>query len=729
MLRVSSSVVARHMDVSGEGTVSVNTHRPGFAAPSFQGIPRHKFIERTSWRINRDDAFLTLPFSLSFILVFIVVVFTHLQIHARQQMERGLEGWMKGYGNDYPGPYLFEHVADRSQMWDWLVSSGASAVLGKCENTTTGTVCQVGPRNEFVGNLRIFQETDSVETSMWLLSSDEAKAHLTSNPGDILGAAVVKLGQLRNSGWLQRDSDTMGLAFTTYNRKTRMFAVTRAMATYDKFGFVVPSSVSRAIFVDPYHFQGVDRSVMYLLDAIYVLLVLYPIITELHEFCRGLLNAGWKEGCLSYWGHGGMEGFWNAIDIFGIVMGVGNIVQWIQLYVEVKTPMIQEFVGIGKGGMTLEECSDDAKLAMLETSLFQVLSLLQVLQWAMALNVVSVMMKLFKAFGANPRLQLVSNTLYKAAPDLLHFGLVFLAIFVGFALSGHILFGGDFVEFSHFPRSCNTAFQCLLGDFSWYTEFTISDSRLGSGLPGEFVNLWFMSYMTFVLLIMLNMLLAIIMDHYMALVEQLKASKDAPPLWQQVKRYYRQWRASSGFLPLYQILLEMKSTDVHPEDMVTQESLHRAFHHMNASQSHMIMSWLKNDLHAYDGATKRERTPEGPSELHRSIERISEHVNTLATHAEQVTPRLNAMEAKLAEIISRLPQPSAAEAGAVAGAEAGAEAGAVGRIEPSEGQKLPADFVEEVLARHSLSEIDGNEMRALCCSPSRRCTHNQAVDL
>merc|ERR1719401_2621911 len=118
----------------------------------------------------------------------------------------------------------------------------------------------------------------------------------------------------------------------------------------------------------------------------------------------------------------------------------------------------------------------------------------------MGVNVVSIMLKFFKAFQANARLQLVTNTLMHAADELFHFMIVFTAIIIGFVLSGHILFGDDLVEFSSFDRSLNTAYVCLLGDFGWYTEQAVSDKDLGSGMPQFVLAMWFVLYSSFVVL-------------------------------------------------------------------------------------------------------------------------------------------------------------------------------------------------------------------------------------
>merc|ERR1719305_1795039 len=104
---------------------------------------------------------------------------------------------------------------------------------------------------------------------------------------------------------------------------------------------------------------------------------------------------------------------------------------------------------------------------------------------------VSIMLKFFKAFQANPRLQLVTNTLVRAGSDIFHFLVVFSAVFLGFAVTGHILLGNDLVQFRSFSNSIDTCFIVLMGEFGWYESVSHSDDSLTSGLPFGVVMVWF----------------------------------------------------------------------------------------------------------------------------------------------------------------------------------------------------------------------------------------------
>merc|ERR1740130_2117836 len=54
-----------------------------------------------------------------------------------------------------------------------------------------------------------------------------------------------------------------------------------------------------------------------------------------------------------------------------------------------------------------------------------------------------IVMRLFEAFSHQPRLSIVTSTLGDAMVDLVHFLLVFLSIYVTYAIAGVVLFGRE----------------------------------------------------------------------------------------------------------------------------------------------------------------------------------------------------------------------------------------------------------------------------------------------
>jgi len=134
-----------------------------------------------------------------------------------------------------------------------------------------------------------------------------------------------------------------------------------------------------------------------------------------------------------------------------------------------------------------------------------------------------VLFKFLKVCSYSPRLALMTETLSKASVDIFHFAVVFFTVFLIYTISGMLLFGQELLMFSSTERALDATFKIVMGDFDWEEMRRI-------GRLEAFV--WFVSFMLLVNLIMLNMLIAIIMDVYAEVKSALP--QDADTLWSQM---------------------------------------------------------------------------------------------------------------------------------------------------------------------------------------------------
>merc|ERR1719316_448032 len=131
-------------------------------------------------------------------------------------------------------------------------------------------------------------------------------------------------------------------------------------------------------------------------------------------------------------------------------------------------------------------------------------------------------------------------TLKEAAFDLSHFLIVFMIIFFNYALGGHLLFGGGLQQWSKLDLAVGSTFRALVGDFAFEEMQTVAPL---SSL------LWFWTFMLLVGLVMLNMLLALVLDVYSSVKENNTRSEslweDAVALWIDIERHlpkiFKKW--------------------------------------------------------------------------------------------------------------------------------------------------------------------------------------------
>lgn len=112
-------------------------------------------------------------------------------------------------------------------------------------------------------------------------------------------------------------------------------------------------------------------------------------------------------------------------------------------------------------------------------------------------------MRLFKAFSAQPRLAVMTRTLYESSVDVGHFFVVFCTIFLAFSAMAQHLFGHELAEFVTLARASQSSFRVLVGEFDW-------DAMRTGGR--SVAAIWLTSFVVLIVFVMLNMLLSIVMD-------------------------------------------------------------------------------------------------------------------------------------------------------------------------------------------------------------------------
>merc|ERR1719337_132741 len=97
-----------------------------------------------------------------------------------------------------------------------------------------------------------------------------------------------------------------------------------------------------------------------------------------------------------------------------------------------------------------------------------------------------IMMRFFKAFLAQPKLAVVTHTIIQSLPDVVHFLIVLMLVFLAYAVSGMFLFGERMIQFSEMGFAIMTCFFIMLGDFDW---LELSEEHLITTCA------WFFSFM------------------------------------------------------------------------------------------------------------------------------------------------------------------------------------------------------------------------------------------
>eukprot|EP00929_Paragymnodinium_shiwhaense_P012950 TRINITY_DN120820_c0_g1_i1.p1 TRINITY_DN120820_c0_g1~~TRINITY_DN120820_c0_g1_i1.p1 ORF type:complete len:847 (+),score=201.01 TRINITY_DN120820_c0_g1_i1:197-2737(+) len=613
-------------------------------------VTREFFVEQVAFDCDRNDAFMDLPKSAIYLLVFLFLVTGHLRVSERHLLETSLEAWTNGRD---PRTDCESTVDNMNKLWGWITreaddtlgtgGSGLSDVTGAyTTDEATGAVHLIlANRNVLLGDIQLaVTYEDGSKKSQWLLHSDVAKAYLASHPKDedrFFRASKAAAQDLKANGWDARTIEYLSMKYSTYNSMARMFAMTEVRVPFGPSGDVIPKINTDAMSVEPY-----PSRILLVWDAIFLILVLRMWKGETVDVCASL-RQGFGE-FLDYWQ------FWNVVDWISIFFGILICALWFQCMQSMQNPVLAALIDTNYELTADVMALTDAQLDDITAKLATLRLRYAAMQITMAANTISIVMKFFKGFQSNARLKVVTDTFKSSAEDFAHFFVIFSAVFLPFVVVGHVLFGSDITEFSSLPTSINTGVTVLMGDFGWYTELTEINmsGRLPSGTPKWVLFAWFFSYNFIVLLVLLNMLLAVILEHYTNVAGTVAQMIDAPSLVTQMRRYRRFKKETKKFIPLEELRLGLEN-DVepkHPDEVVTAFSLNQAWPEMTKEQADWIMTWLQ-DL--ADKKASIHHEGEDMQETDAAIDVLNKNSEALQAIADAVQEKNSKQEAKTAE--------------------------------------------------------------------------------
>jgi hypothetical protein len=327
--------------------------------------------------------------------------------------------------------------------------------------------------------------------------------------------SLAKLHFMRDEHWLDAETFYVQIRMIIFNPEASVpfYHVSEIRFVFTRGGYITKRVDFQAIPAMPY---ATNTAIFW--DVFFFALVAYIFVGEFKEALSSL-----KEGTLvnEYLADG-----WNILDWFTICSSIIMMGWWVWCcyYITEMNKMVGEYASSGR---------QDPDLAAAVHGAAPILkSGLMYLQIGSSYFSLVIMLRFFKAFKAQPRLAIVTTTLYNASSDIGHFLLVFLTILLSYAMAGVFLFGRANSDFMNLTFAMMSCFRAMMGDFDWDE---LSRQHRGSAF------LWFATFMVLVYLIMLNMLLAIVMDVYTG-VKAKMSSKDSDAVWTQtwhmIKGYY-----------------------------------------------------------------------------------------------------------------------------------------------------------------------------------------------
>ncbi|CAE7523171.1 pkd2 [Symbiodinium microadriaticum] len=319
-------------------------------------------------------------------------------------------------------------------------------------------------------------------------------------------------------------------------------------------------------------------------DVLFVVLLLRIAHVEAKELLPAI--AGGIDGIRDY------LGFWNVVDWMAILLGLFNVGMWFYVLVQMSVRLPAAIARIPQDALDervlrnttylgIEELSEVVDPSDLNFNINQMFVIArEVYDWHLLLRACLfgyffiLILKVFKSFQANPRLDVVVQTIVHCSVNVAHFAIVFFAIFCSYAFAGHFLLG-------HKIRGWSTMLGSL---FNCWSSSLNADMVQDFSIPVQVVCfVWTLTYQVLVQQVMLNMLYCIVFDSYYSI----KGAAGKPlTLYQQIQGAIATARETRGFVEMWILIVQMEDDDfpAHPAEVVTVRSLKRAFERYGMSR-------------------------------------------------------------------------------------------------------------------------------------------------
>ena len=339
------------------------------------------------------------------------------------------------------------------------------------------------------------------------------------------------LSYLREAFIFDDKTKSVQTQLVTYNAEIRYFGSMMVDFSFNPAGSITVTKDVSAVRVEIYSsYRDVVRGVF---EGLLTFAVVASFMFEMSDLIRAKKTHG------TYFAY--FESGWNYIDLTSIGITLSAICYWWtfvnviirNLNVEPRYDVYQDLeapanlLEFSQGGAGLVQAMDeigDVSASARYLSFYITL---------MSINIVLYVARILKFMNFQPRIGLVTRTLAIAASDLVHFFVLASVVFMGYAIMGHLLFGSQIEAFNTMTKSLQTNFEMLLG------EVTVSNQMLNLQGPSiEFASvMYFWSYQILVFMILLNFLLAIIVDAFSEVKATLSNEKS---MYEEIAHIFRE---------------------------------------------------------------------------------------------------------------------------------------------------------------------------------------------
>eukprot|EP00933_Yihiella_yeosuensis_P040793 TRINITY_DN3517_c0_g5_i1.p1 TRINITY_DN3517_c0_g5~~TRINITY_DN3517_c0_g5_i1.p1 ORF type:complete len:1068 (+),score=174.11 TRINITY_DN3517_c0_g5_i1:65-3268(+) len=389
----------------------------------------------------------------------------------------------------------------------------------------------------------------------------------------------------REPAWLNYSTTRFSIDTLTFNANIGTFTYSEYFFVYQNNGFMRKQEFRETWTAEPY--RTWDSAIP---DVLFSIIVMKILVSELKEFIPAVNNG--LDALQDY------AGFWNIVDWACVLWAFVNALVWYMVYSKVTIDLPKAIAAYPQDFLDALVYENNTYLGIpdveLVNSFDELYSMLDdifaaaedIRTWNMIFRSVGwfymflLVLKFFKAFRANKRLDVVVGTLTGCVVDVSHFGVVFVTVFSCYAWSGHIMFGQHIKGFS---TPIGALFFCFRGG--------IGPPSIENLTPFlQFLSYsWTLSFQFLVMILIFNILMGLIFGAYGRVCAE---AGNPRSVIRQMKDEWGELSECQDFMPLNQMLffLEDEVDPIHPGEKVTVRSMMKAFKETHMSFANA--SWI-----------------------------------------------------------------------------------------------------------------------------------------
>lgn len=372
--------------------------------------------------------------------------------------------------------------------------------------------------------------------------------------------------------WLDEAVERLEYQVFTYNAMVNLYTLEKQEFTFELDGRLIHRFQHESFIAEPY------LSVLaFVPDVAFLLLSLRSVYVNLKEVVPALM-AG-LDGLINY------LTFWKSVEWISLLFGIGCFILWVTVYLQITVELPEEIAKLPKQDfdeavrekgqyldlVELQRIMSIPRIAAVLNDIMTVGNKIrdnhEFMRNLFALNFVALILRFFKSFTTNPRLDVVIQTIVDCTPNVAHFFIVYFSLFVSFAFAGHFLFGSILEGYSTALASLFTRYRKSM-TFEVLNEMPVGHQILG--------YTWVWSYQLLMPSLILSMLIGIVFGSYYAIQSRVG---EPVTLWTQVRKAIQTAAETRNFMSLWSLIVSLEDDDypAHPQKTVTAKSLKKAF--------------------------------------------------------------------------------------------------------------------------------------------------------